>query len=443
MASIKIVRRKNKERKDGTAPLALRMSKNYKTNYCFIGQYVLEKDWDEASGKVKRTHPNSKKLNNFLMKKLTEANDITFETKESISIKAIKRKIKGPGGQISFFKFAAERVERKYQQNVFSVAKAEMSILYNIQEYLNQDKSISIEKAIDGIKSQRKLRISKARKNEFHLKDSIAYFKKSKRICFQDIDESFLKNYKTFCKVYLQHKTRTITNQLIFIRTLFNSAMTEGIVDAKYYPFSGDKEKIKIGSGHKIGLIKDEVEDIENLKLEEDTSIWHTKNVWLTAFYFAGIRISDAVQLKWSDFKNDRLLYTMHKNQKPVSLKIPDKAAEILNKYKSKKSENNGYIFPFLKDINTSNEEELFKKMRNATKLFNKYLKRIAEMCNIDKNLSNHIARHTFGNIAGDKIHPLMLQKLYRHSDLKTTLNYQANFIHKDADEALDNVINF
>lgn len=36
-----------------------------------------------------------------------------------------------------------------------------------------------------------------------------------------------------------------------------------------------------------------------------------------------------------------------------------------------------------------------------------------------------------------------MLQKLYRHSDLKTTLNYQANFIHKDADYALDCVVNF
>ena len=81
--------------------------------------------------------------------------------------------------------------------------------------------------------------------------------------------------------------------------------------------------------------------------------------------------------------------------------------------------------------------------MRNATKVLNKFLKRIAEECGIEKNLSNHIARHTFGNIAGDKIHPLMLQKLYRHSDLKTTLNYQANFIHKEADEALESVINF
>jgi len=66
MAAIKIVRRKNKQRKDGTAPLALRISKDYKTNYCFTGQYILEKDWDEEHGKVKRTHPNSQKINNFL-----------------------------------------------------------------------------------------------------------------------------------------------------------------------------------------------------------------------------------------------------------------------------------------------------------------------------------------------------------------------------------------
>ena len=61
----------------------------------------------------------------------------------------------------------------------------------------------------------------------------------------------------------------------------------------------------------------------------------------------------------------------------------------------------------------------------------------------IDKKITMHIARHTFGNIAGDTIHPFMLQKLYRHSDLKTTLNYQANFIHKEADDALDSVVNF
>ena len=93
--------------------------------------------------------------------------------------------------------------------------------------------------------------------------------------------------------------------------------------------------------------------------------------------------------------------------------------------------------------MHRQDQKDVFVKLRNAIKVLNKFLKRIAEECEIAKNLSNHIARHTFGNIAGDKIHPLMLQKLYRHSDLKTTLNYQANFIYKDADDALDSVINF
>lgn len=443
MASIKIVRRKNKERKDGTAPLALRISENYKTNYRFIGQYVLEKDWDINTGKVKRTHPNSKKLNNFLLKKLTEVNDIYFESKKNLTPREVKQKLKGAGGTKSFFAIASNRVMNKYEKGIFSVAKSELSILYNLEEFLNLNTSKDKATIIQDIKNRRKERVSKGRKGEHSFLDSVNHFKKNRSLKFQDITESFLDNYKDFCAVYLNQQSRTIANQLIFIRTLFNKAIKDGIVDVKYYPFGGEKQKIRISSGHKIGLTSSEVEKIENLDLEHQTSIWHTRNVWLIAFYFAGIRISDSVQLRWSDFIDNRLLYTMGKNEKPVSLKISNKAAKILSMYKKSKEKNGGYVFPFLKDTDISNNEEAFKKTRNATKLFNKYLKRIAIRCNIDKNLSNHIARHTFGNIAGNRIHPLMLQKLYRHSDLKTTLNYQANFIHKDADDALDSVINF
>lgn len=54
-----------------------------------------------------------------------------------------------------------------------------------------------------------------------------------------------------------------------------------------------------------------------------------------------------------------------------------------------------------------------------------------------------HITRHSFGNIAGDKIPIQMLQKLYRHSSITTTINYQANFMHRETDDALEKVINF
>lgn len=49
-----------------------------------------------------------------------------------------------------------------------------------------------------------------------------------------------------------------------------------------------------------------------------------------------------------------------------------------------------------------------------------------------------HIARRTFAMISGDKIPVQMLQKLYRHSSITTTIGYQAGFIYKSADDALD-----
>ena len=89
------------------------------------------------------------------------------------------------------------------------------------------------------------------------------------------------------------------------------------------------------------------------------------------------------------------------------------------------------------------NARDELAKTKTATKKFNKYLSRVADKAKIDKKLTMHIARHSFGNIAGDAIPLQMLQKLYRHTSITTTINYQANFMHQDTDDALDKVINF
>lgn len=405
MASSKIVLRKNKKKSDGTCPLALRIIKDRKTRFIFLGHYILEKDWDSQLCKVKKSHPNSARLNNALIKKMAEASDMILETEssdESKSAKDIENKIKRSNKTVSFFELAKQRIDSYRGKGTYSVANAEQSIVNNIKKFI-----------------------------------------KGEELYFTDISTSFIEKYKTFCITKLGHKTRTVTNQLIFIRTMFNIALSENIVEQKYYPFAGEKEKIRIGKGLKIGLNIDEVKRIESLELEPDTQIWHARNVWLFSFYFAGIRISDVLEMTWGDIKDSRLWYVMNKNEKPISLKVPDKAKTILNNYHIDNCKLDDFIFPYLRDVKIDSQRDLFVKSRNGARLINDYLKRIADMCEIDKNLSNHIARHTFGNLAGDKIHPLMLQKLYRHSDLKTTINYQANFIHKEADEALDNVIGF
>lgn len=445
MATVKILLWKHYKKKDNKFPIAIRITKDRKTRYVFTGKYVAEKEWDSVNSKVKKSHPNSARLNNYLLKKLTEADDALLEATsqdELVTSKQIQKKVKRKGKKISFFQHASERIQNKLNKGTFSVARSELSILYNIKECLNLKPNASKKEIIKDIKERRILRHKKGLDPKTSTQQFINEFKKDESLYFSEIDLSFIKKYKSFCSTYLNHKERTVTNQLIFIRTLYNSAIKEGIANKKNYPFGGENEKIRIKGSMKIGLTKDEVNKIEQLELEEGTSMWHSKNVWLFSFYFAGIRITDVLNLKWSDFIDERLVYVMHKNDKPVSLKIPDKALKIIEYYKKGKQSKDDFVFPFLKVADIKNREDLYVKARNATSLFNKYLKRIASKCGIEKNLSNHIARHTFGNIAGDKISPLMLQKLYRHSDLKTTIGYQSNFIHKSADDALDAVIN-
>lgn len=96
-----------------------------------------------------------------------------------------------------------------------------------------------------------------------------------------------------------------------------------------------------------------------------------------------------------------------------------------------------------MKKANLKDPKDVLAKTKTANKKFNKYLERIAEKAKIDKKLKMHIARHTFGNISGDKIPIQTLQRLYRHSSITTTINYQSNFIHKNFDEALDNIVNY
>ncbi len=191
-----------------------------------------------------------------------------------------------------------------------------------------------------------------------------------------------------------------------------------------------------------IGLTREEVQKIENLE-ELTPAEKHIRNIWLFSFYLAGMRVGDVLTVRWNDIYDGRLHYRMNKNAKLLSLKLPEKILLILEDYQNDQQAPDDFIFPEMKKANLKSAKDMLAKTKTATKKFNNYLAVLATKAQIEKKLTMHIARHSFGNIAGDKIHPLMLQKLYRHSDLKTTINYQANFIHKEADEALDAVISF
>ncbi|WP_240475133.1 tyrosine-type recombinase/integrase [Neotamlana sedimentorum] len=267
-------------------------------------------------------------------------------------------------------------------------------------------------------------------------------FLKKNELLFNELSVLLLKKFETYLLHNKKRSPRTVVNYLILIRTIYNLAISESLVDRGRYPFGKGKVQIKIPESQKIGLNQKEIKKLENATDLTDAQ-QKAVHVWLISFYFAGIRVGDVLKLKWSDFNDGRLMYRMNKNSKLVTLKIPEKASEIIKIYQQNYSLDNDLIFDYLKDTDLKDSQRVSIRTQTITRNLNRHLKKVASKLDITKKMSMHIARHSFGNISGDKIPIQMLQKLYRHSSVTTTINYQANFINKDADDALDSVINF
>jgi hypothetical protein len=67
MAFVKVVLYP-RAKKDGTYPLALRITKNRKSSYIFLEYSIRKEDWSADDQRVKSSHPNSTRLNHFLIK---------------------------------------------------------------------------------------------------------------------------------------------------------------------------------------------------------------------------------------------------------------------------------------------------------------------------------------------------------------------------------------
>ncbi|TSE07996.1 site-specific integrase [Aquimarina algiphila] len=403
MASVKILLYKSKQNSKGQHPIALRITKDRIPKYKFL-EYIKLKDWNEEKTEVRQSHHSYKRLNNLIDNEYVRAKNLIldFEAKDKkFTAGQLMTILKGNRDSMTFSKLAEEYLKEKELSNKRGYS-SDVSRVEKFKNFLNGD--------------------------DIH---------------FENITESLLKRYEVYMKANGLKSKTSRANCLSVVRTIFNKAITEGIVDAEYYPFGKRKLKVKPGKTLKIGLDKEEIKKIEILELEEGSTTWHTRNVFLFSFYLAGIRISDTLHLKWNDIQSGRLYYQMGKNEKPDSLELPEKALHILSRYENDKMNHNDFVFPELKKANLKDPRDIERKINAAAGKFNVHLKKIAKQAEIDKKITNHISRHSFGNIAGSNIPVQMLQKLYRHSHLSTTIGYQSNFDHTKTDEALNNVLDF
>ena len=131
-------------------------------------------------------------------------------------------------------------------------------------------------------------------------------------------------------------------------------------------------------------------------------------------------------------------------------------AKAILSYYDHDGKQRNDYIFPLLNNakpyakaatqdqkdtMSVELKTELYKDISAKTALLNKYLKEIANLADIEKHLSFHIARHSFAKLAKDKrTDSGVVQGLLAHSSLKTTEGYMGQFDTSVEDAAMEKI---
>ena len=191
-------------------------------------------------------------------------------------------------------------------------------------------------------------------------------FNKNKVIQFYDITPTFLKNFEDHMRLIDLNNQNTIANNMKILRKIYNDAIREELIPNEQNPFH--IYKIKWGTSEKSYLTEEELEAFYNCPVDPTKISFHFRNLYVFAAYTGGIRISDLLMLKWSNFDGVNLSLVTKKTKTQISIYVPKRAIEILNLYKTPDKQPTDYIFPFLKSYKDYSEPlDLFNAISTYT----------------------------------------------------------------------------
>tara|TARA_B100001564_G_scaffold67921_2_gene53598 strand:+ start:923 stop:1780 length:858 start_codon:yes stop_codon:yes gene_type:complete len=201
-------------------------------------------------------------------------------------------------------------------------------------------------------------------------------------------------------------KTSSVNRKISTLKNYLKFLHTEKIIDQiDFQEFESLSTVKKIPKA----ISKSQMEQIfEDLKKSKQTNAGLYILI-LKLIYLSGLRISEALNLKWSDINHqDNSIYVYGKGSKERKVFIiNDYLVQLKNLEK-----NNQYIF-------TINKKKI------STRSVNKFLQNCYDNSLIKNKLSSHIFRHSFATTMLENNADIRhIQKLLGHSSISTTEIY-------------------
>lgn len=436
---VKVLLREDKPLADNSFPVWIRITHLRKSSYISTGYSCLLEEWDTETSRLFEMKPRITAREKEALKP-----EEIRKLKEDYSIirinplaKKINAEIDKSVREILDTKDKLKALEQSLNPKHIKKQITAVNVDYSDKSFIKYyDKQISILEANEAFGTAKTYKsILKALKEDYL---------KGKDLAFDEINVDLLEDYKAFLtrEGYVK---KTIHNHLKTFRSILYKAIKEP--NKKYFgqannPFFAFKLEAD-NRTKKERLTIDEIRALKELKLEQGTRLFDTRNIFLFSYYNAGIRIGDLLQLRWENITGEgRLEYVMDKTGKQKSLKLLPQALEILQYYKTETTKPKDFLFPFLNNyINKQNKAYFKKQLEAKSALVNKCLKELAKKAEIKKNVSTHIARHSFSDMARKKgVSIFDISKLLGHSDVKVTRQYLESLDLESQDKTHESV---
>jgi integrase/recombinase XerD len=305
-------------------------------------------------------------------------------------------------------------------ENVFYAEKTQSR---KIQ--LNDGVNSIYEKHIQALKDEG--RISTASSYQDSLTSMLSY---KKNLKVSQITPDFLKGYEK----WMTDKGRSLTTVGMYLRalrTIFNIAIENEVIDASKYPF----KKYTIPAPQKISrtLKKEEIKLIINYTAKRDADAI-ALDYWVFSFISNGMNFKDIALLKYGningeflEFRRAKTKRTTNNSSLPIMVPLDENLSYIIKKRGNKSKKKEDYIFPILKHGLTPQQE--YDHIKTFVRNTNKRLTRVGIELGLSLKVTSYVARHCFATIQKNNNAPLAyISEALGHSNLKTTQNYFGRF---------------
>ena len=378
--SILFYAKKAKAAVNGLIPIYTRITINGKRIELSTNRFVEMSKWSTEAGKMKGTSEEARSINNHLDLLKSQIRDAEMELihkKIVITTETIKSKLLG-------------------------VDERARMLVPIFQDHNNKIKELIGKEYAPGT-------LERYTTSLRHTIEFMQWKYNVSDIDITKIDHAFISDYEFWLRSVRNCANNTAVKYIKNFNKIIKICLANHWIDKN--PFANYKSKVK--EVERVYLTEDEIQSIMEKEFKTER-LSLVRDIFLFSC-FTGLAYIDVKNLTKSHISfgidGEKWIFT-HRQKTESASKIPilPVSQMIIDKYENHPQCNN--------------EDKLLPILSNQK--MNAYLKELADICNIDKELTFHIARHTFATTVTltNGVPIESVSKMLGHKNLKTTQHY-------------------